>query len=152
YIEQPEGMKTRGDGRVLLLRKALYGLKQAPRQWNVEIHNWLIRRHYRPIPSDPCVYVKSTSEGRVIILALYVDDTAIAYHPKDEDIWEADQAALSKQYQITDLGELKWFLGMEVQRDREKGIFTLSQCAYIERILAQFEMTDCKPRSLPMAY
>lgn len=152
YMEQPEGMETRGDGRVLRLQKALYGLKQAPRQWNIELHNWLIRHGYRPIVQDPCIYVKSTSAGRVIVLAVYVDDTAVAYHEKDEAIWLADKRAISKRYPITDMGDCKWLLGMEIRRDREKGILTLSQLAYTERVLKQFDMLECKPRSLPMSH
>jgi len=152
YMEQPEGMSTRGDGRVLLLLKALYGLKQAPRQWNIELHNWLIQRDYRPIIQDPCIYVKNTTAGRAIILALYVDDTAVAYHIKDEAIWLADKAALSAAYPITDMGDCQWLLGMEIRRDRAKSELTLSQLAYTERVLQQFDLIECNTRPLPMAY
>jgi len=152
YMEQPEGMPTRGDGRALLLRRALYGLKQSPRQWNIELHNWLVQRGYRPILQDPCIYVKHTTEGRVIILFLYVDDTGVAYHKKDEAIWEADKAALSTRFPISDLGDCQWLLGMEVRRDRAKGTLTISQQAYTERVLKQFNLLECKHQPLPMAH
>jgi hypothetical protein len=134
------------------LLKALYGLKQSPRQWNIELHNWLILNGYKPIIQDSCIYVKPTSAGRVIVLAVYVDDTAVAYHIKDEAIWLADKAALSKRYPITDLGDCQWLLGMEIRRDRVKGTLTLSQLAYTERVLKQFDMSECKTASLPMAH
>jgi hypothetical protein len=126
-------MKTYGDGRVLKLLRAIYGLKQSPRQWNIELHNWLVQNGYNSIIQDPCIYVKPTTGGRVIVLAVYVDDTAIAYHAKDEAVWLADKRAISKRYPITDLGDCQWLLGMEIRRDREKGILTLSQLAYTER-------------------
>ena len=152
YMEQPEGMETYGDGRVLKLLRAIYGLKQSPRQWNIELHNWLVQNGYNPIVQDPCIYVKPTTGGRVIVLAVYVDDTAIAYHAKDEAVWLADKRAISKRYPITDLGDCQWLLGMEIRRDREKGILTLSQLAYTERVLKQFDLLNCKGRSTPMAY
>ena len=96
--------------------------------------------------------MKPTTGGRVIVLAVYVDDTAIAYHPKDEAIWLADKRAISKRYPITDLGDCQWLLGMEIRRDREKGILTLSQTAYTERVLKQFDLLDCKGRPTPMAH
>jgi hypothetical protein len=145
-------MATYGDGRVLKLLRAIYGLKQSPRQWNIELHNWLVQHGYRSIVQDPCIYVKPTTGGRVIVLAVYVDDTAIAYHPKDEAIWLADKRAISKRYPITDLGDCQWLLGMEIRRDREKGILTLSQTAYTERVLKQFDLLDCKGRPTPMAH
>ena len=152
YMEQPEGMSTRNDGRVLLLLRAIYGLKQSPRQWNIELHNWLVENGYRPIPQDPCIYVKVTSQGRVIILALYVDDTAIAYHKRDEAIWEADKAAIAARFPITDVGDCKWLLGMEIRRDRIKAELTISQQAYTERVLKQFDMLECRMRDTPMAH
>lgn len=152
FMEQPEGMPTRGDGRVLLLLKALYGLKQASRQWNIELHNWLVQHGYQPITQDACIYVKRTKDGRMIILCLYVDDTGVAYHIKDEAIWLADKAAIAARFPITDLGDCRWMLGMEIRRDRAKGIMTISQQAYTERVLKQFDLLECRPRSLPMAH
>jgi Reverse transcriptase (RNA-dependent DNA polymerase)/Integrase core domain len=152
YMEQPEGMRTRGDGRVLLLNKALYGLKQSPRQWNLELHNWLTQHGYRPILQDQCIYVKATEKARVIILFLYVDDTGVAYHRKDESVWLADKAALSARFPITDLGDCEWLLGMEVRRDRTQGTLTISQQAYTERVLTQFDLLECKTQPLPLPH
>jgi hypothetical protein len=81
-----------------------------------------------------------------------VDDTAIAYHKKDEAIWLADKRAISQRYPISDLGDCQWLLGMEIRRDREKGTLTLSQLAYTERVLKQFDLLGCKGRYTPMAY
>jgi hypothetical protein len=152
HMEQPEGLSSRGDGRVLLLNRALYGLKQSPRQWNSQLHNWLINHDYRSIPQDPCIYVKTTVNNRLILLAVYVDDTAIAYHKQDESIWEEDKAALIADFPITDAGDCRWLLGMEIRRDRAKGELTLSQAAYTERILKQFDMLECRTRDIPMEH
>jgi len=47
---------------------------------------------------------------------------------------------LSKEYQISTLGELKWFLGIHVLRDRSQRLLWLSQEAYIEKIANQYEI------------
>ena len=57
---------------------------------------------------------------------------------------------LSKQFEMKDLGELKYCLGVQVIRDRKKGITTLSQSKYIGEVLEKFRMSDCKPISTPI--
>ena len=47
-------------------------------------------------PLDPSVYVKSTSSGRVIVLALYVGNTAVVCHLKDEAVWLVDKRVIVK--------------------------------------------------------
>ena len=51
---------------------------------------------------------------------------------------------------ITDLGDLHWILGIEVQCVREKGKILLSQHSYIDSILRRYGLEDAKPASTPM--
>ena len=46
---------------------------------------------------------------------------------------------------------MKYFLGMNLQRDRAKGTISLSQTQYIESVLKRFDMLHCKPISTPMS-
>jgi hypothetical protein len=151
YMELPEGMPMHSKGKVLLLLKAIYGLKRSPRLWNQELHNLLIELGYLPITADKCIYTKRIND-RVIILSLYVDDTAIAYSKQDEAIWERDKSLISKRFPISDLGNCEWLLGMEIQRDRTNHKLILSQRAYVERVLKQFNMLECKTTNTPMAH
>ena len=58
---------------------------------------------------------------------------------------------LEETYEMTDLGEARWILNMEVLRDRGKRTLKLSQDKYIEEILERHGMADCRPVSTPMA-
>ena len=51
---------------------------------------------------------------------------------------------------MTDLGETKRFLGVEITRDRAKRIIRISQERYINEVLLRFGMQDCKPMKTPL--
>ena len=57
---------------------------------------------------------------------------------------------MSDNFKITNLGEPKEFLGIEIKRDRTNNKMFLSQESYIKKILERFRMSDCKPVSTPM--
>jgi hypothetical protein len=57
---------------------------------------------------------------------------------------------LKDNFPITDLGKMTKILGMRVERDREQGTLKISQAAYIDIILARFNMQDAKPVSTPL--
>ena len=48
------------------------------------------------------------------------------------------------------LSEASFVLGIEIHRDRRKGVLGLSQKAYIERILKKFSMHKCSPSPAPI--
>jgi len=66
------------------------------------------------------------------------------------DIEEISQLKnnLFREFEMKDLGGLKYFLGIEVIRSN-KGIF-ISQRKYIMDLLAETGMVDCKPIDTPM--
>ena len=51
--------------------------------------------------------------------------------------------------QIDNKGELKFALDTKIERDREKGILKISQTAYTENLLREYEMGECKGRETP---
>ena len=57
---------------------------------------------------------------------------------------------IKKVYEITDLGDLHWFLGMEIKRDRAAHTISINQCAYIEGMAMKFGLTNAKPIYVPM--
>jgi hypothetical protein len=51
---------------------------------------------------------------------------------------------------MKDLGEASFVLGIEIHRDRRKGVFGSSQKAYLEKVLKKFSMHACNPMSAPI--
>jgi hypothetical protein len=149
YMELPDGVRGYPKGTVCKLIKSLYGLKQAPHDWNQDIHQFLISLNYKQIECDKCVYIKRTKADRLIILCLYVDDTIVAFNKLDQDIWTQDKAAIAKKYPIKDIGNCDWILNMKVTRDRPNRVITLSQEAYIKRVLQQFQTAECRTYAYP---
>ena len=58
--------------------------------------------------------------------------------------------SLSQEFEMKDLGRASIILGMDILRDREKGIPKLSQGKYLKQVLLTFNMADCKPVTTPM--
>ena len=67
-----------------------------------------------------------------------------------EDIRSLKQQ-LSKEFDMKDLGPAKKILGMQITRDKKRGLLQLSQTEYINRVLQRFNMGDAKPVSTPLA-
>ena len=84
-------------------------------------------------------------DGNLSVVLVYVDDLIIT---GDDEI-EIDQirSNLSIRFHMKELGELKHFLGLEVERTKG-GIF-LCQQKYTQDILEKYGMLDCKPVSTP---
>src|SRR5271156_2783163 len=61
------------------------------------------------------------------------------------------KAQLSEEYEMKDMGELKYFLGIQVHRDRERKIIHISQPWYNRTILERYGMQDSKPASTPLS-
>jgi hypothetical protein len=94
---------------LLRLLKALYGLKQASRLWHALISQLLIEFGFSRLRTHPCIFfIRNDAGGRLIIIALYVDDFTIASKLQG-DIDELLRR-LREQLQITD-GHLEHILG-----------------------------------------
>ena len=57
---------------------------------------------------------------------------------------------LSSKFDMKDLGEASFVLGIEIHRDREKGVLGLSQKTYIEKILKKYNMHKCSASPAPI--
>ena len=147
YMEQPEGYEvgTREEDLVCRLRKSIYGLKQAPRVWNQRIRRFFKSIGFDQTYSDPCVYINKDTE---VILAIWVDDLII--FGKDMGSINALKAQLNEEYDMKNLGELKYFLSIQVHRDRERKIIHISQSGYNRTILERYGMQNSKPASTPL--
>ena len=146
YVELPEGFAVEGrEGNVLRLRKALYGLRQAPRAWNAKLDNFLKSLGFQKCPLEHAVYTR-WKENKIQIVGVYVDDLIIVGSSKDDILSFKQQ--MKKLFEMSDLGLLSYYLGIEVKQDVD-GI-RLSQSSYAAKLLAKLGMMDCNPCHVPM--
>lgn len=146
-MKQPEGFEIKGkENLVCKLKKSIYGLKQSPRCWNVALDTQLKEMGFAQSNNDPCIYYKNTG-GDMFYMGVYVDDIVLA--GKSETDLKQVKIALSRKFDIKDLGKLNYFLGVKVEK-QESGSIWIGQPAYTESLLAEFEMQDCKPVSTPV--
>jgi reverse transcriptase-like protein len=110
FMEPPPGFDV-PEGMVLCLVKAVYGTKQGGRIWYENIRSKLEAMGYKRTEADHAVFT-CVQDSKHSIIALYVDDITIA--SKNLKIISQDKEALKKHYEMTDLGEISWILGMHV--------------------------------------
>jgi hypothetical protein len=146
YMSQPDGVRGDHAGQVLRLNKSIFGLRQSPRVWNSQLNSYLVSLGFKRCVTDPCLYIRRR-EGRVLIVAVFVDDIVIASNHVATKQWLKNR--LSAKYQMTDCGELRWFLGTRVLRDRANNTITLDQSQYIDDVLRRFGMSNCHSVSTP---
>jgi len=96
---------------VYKLHKALYGLKQAPRAWNKRIDGFLVQQDFVKCKSEYGVYVKKGIEGNQLVIYLYVDDLIVTGIDVNEI--EAFKTQMMNEFEMSDLGNLTYFLGMK---------------------------------------
>ncbi|GJW75060.1 putative RNA-directed DNA polymerase [Tanacetum coccineum] len=145
YMTLLKGYFSPNDKRVCELQKSVYGLKQAPRKWNEKLTFVLCDYGFKQSKNDFSLYTKCAGESFVVLL-VYVDDILIT----GNDLIEIEKCKdlLNSKFLIKDLGELKYFLGIEVIKN-DCGI-CLSQRKYNLELLSEFCMFACKPSIIPL--
>ncbi|XP_062534458.1 uncharacterized protein LOC134203594 [Armigeres subalbatus] len=89
--------------------------------------------------ADPCLFV-ATRDGLRVYLIVYVDDFLIGSESEAEII--RVQKQLSRHFEIVDLGDVKHFLGLEVQK--EDDTFCVSLANYIDKLVARVGLSEAK--------
>lgn len=147
YMKQPPGYEdpTRRD-YVCKLDKALYGLKQAPRAWFSRLSKKLCDLGFKGSKADISLfyYIK----GDVIMFMLIYVDDIIVVSSRPEAVTALLQD-LHSEFPLKDLGNLHYFLGIEVS-ETSNGII-LTQEKYVNDLLRRVNMADCKPVSTPLS-
>ncbi|RVW29708.1 Retrovirus-related Pol polyprotein from transposon TNT 1-94 [Vitis vinifera] len=147
YMEIPPGLKlSSSNDLVCKLQKSLYGLKQSPRAWFERFTKVIKGEEFSQGQSDHTLFIKRSPGGKITVLIVYVDDIIVTGN--DEEEISRLKTVLSKEFEIKDLGTLRYFLGMEVARS-SKGIF-VSQRKYTLDLLKETGMLGCKPSNTPM--
>jgi hypothetical protein len=143
YMQPPPGYSV-PNGMVCRLHRSLYGLKQAPRSWFERFATMVIAAGFSPSAHDPPLFVHLSSRGQTLLL--YVDDMIIT--GDDSEYIAFVKARLSEQFLMSDLGPLRYFLGIEVFSTSD-GFFIFLE-KYIQDLLARATLTDEHTVETPM--
>uniref|UniRef100_A0A803NB30 Reverse transcriptase Ty1/copia-type domain-containing protein n=1 Tax=Chenopodium quinoa TaxID=63459 RepID=A0A803NB30_CHEQI len=111
----------------------------------VKNEKWKQAMEEEQINSNHTLFLKKEKE-KITCLIIYVDDMIITGNDEEEI---ADlKGKLFQEFEMKDLGNLKYFLGIEVLRSKQ-GIF-IHQRKYILDLLAETGMLGCKPAETPI--
>lgn len=146
YVVQPEGFVVKGmEAKVYKLKKTLYGLRQAPRAWNEKLNAVLSNLGFIRCLKEPSLYRKKEQEYLVVV-AVYVDDLLIT----GSSVTKINEfkRGMAAKFDMTDLGRLSYYLGIEVTQ--RKGSIILSQEKYAAKILEGAGMKGCNASHIPM--
>ena len=132
---------------VCKLKKSIYGLKQACRQWYLKLHDVISSFGFEENIMDQCIYQK-ISVSKICFLILYVYDILRATN--DRGIMHEVKQFLSNHFDMKDMGDASYVIGIKAFRDKHNGILGLSQETYINRVLERFRMKDCSPSVAPI--
>ncbi|KAF3771579.1 Retrovirus-related Pol polyprotein from transposon TNT 1-94 [Nymphaea thermarum] len=143
YMSMPPGYVQ--SGKCCHLKKALYGLKQSPRAWFERLRIVMKTNGYKQENGDHTLFIKQRN-GLVSLLLVYVDDMIV--RGDDEEKNRKMKERLATQFDLKDLGKLRYFLGIEIAR-LETGL-VMSQRKYTLDLLKETGKLGCRPFLTPM--
>jgi hypothetical protein len=114
YMVPPKGIPISHSNIVCKLNKSLYGLKQASRMWFEKLSTFLKFVGFVQSGNDHSLFVRNTLTSYIAVL-IYVDDLIICYNNLFDSSFKS---MMHNKFRIKDLGELKYFLGLEIARSK----------------------------------
>ncbi|CAH9115744.1 unnamed protein product [Cuscuta europaea] len=122
------------------LKKALYGLKQALKAWYSKIDSSFITNGFVRSENELTFYIKKQGMTQFMVVCLYVDD--IVYFSSSESMLADFKNSMKQKFEMTDLGVLQYFLGLDVKQKKE-GTF-LCRRKYDMDLLKRLHMENCE--------
>jgi hypothetical protein len=145
YMNIPQGVSSPKPNQVCKLLKSLYGFKQASRKWYEKLTGVLIAQGYTQATSDHSLFTLHRNSTFTALL-VYVDDIILAGNSLAE--FTRIKQLLDSQFKIKDLGQLKYFLGIEVAHSQD-GI-SIRQRKYCLDLLHDTCLLGAKPAKTPL--
>ncbi|KAK0586597.1 hypothetical protein LWI29_009370 [Acer saccharum] len=147
YVEQPKGfVDPHSPNHVFKLKKALYGLKQAPRAWYDRLTQYLVDNQYRRGGIDRTLFIKHHDHD-IFVAQIYVDD--IVFGSTNKTKVDEFVSVMSSEFEMSMVGELNYFLGMQVKQT-SMGIM-LNQSKYAKNLVKRFGLENGKDFETPMS-
>src|SRR6266540_1154360 len=148
YMKQLEGFIQPGfEDYICKLVHMIYGIMQGAHNWYETLTSTFDKLGYTTSRVDPCVRYKRENSGYTL-MDTYTDDI-FGPSKTDEEI-QRRKDEMGKEWEIKDVGKNKYFLGMQVQQDLNKGTIRLTQQPYWEHVLNQFDLTKISPQHTPL--
>ena len=132
---------------VCKLKKSLYGTKQGTREWYQKVRKVFGELKYNVSEADEAVFYKIKGDYYTIVAAATDDFTIIA---DSLDAAQSIKNQLNDRFELVDLGEISWLLGISIVHDLNAHTISLSQQAYIDHILTRMNLVDAKPAATPL--
>ncbi|CAI7878890.1 unnamed protein product [Closterium sp. NIES-53] len=139
YMLQPEGLDD-GSGRVCRL-------KQAPRAWYHKLEETLLAGGFKKSECDHSLFLLQVKE-QFLVLLVYVDD--ILLFSESSEMIEHVEEMLEMQFKCSKMGDVKYYLGMHVERDLGKGVLRLHQRKYREGLAEKYVLQDGGKPATPL--
>ena len=148
YMEQPRDFEEEGkEDWVWMIQRGLYGMKQSGRIWNQTMNEQMLSWGFTRLSCESCIYYRTTKSG-TIISAVHVDDFLSIASNKEENERFKDQ--MQSVWTISDLGAVRFVVGIAITWDRPNHTVMLSQTALIDKIVSQFGQKNASPAPIPM--
>jgi hypothetical protein len=149
YLEPPAGIPVPygKENCKWKLHRSLYGLRQSPRKWNEHIHAFLTSIGFTRLESDYGLYSRGVG-ATLELITVYVDDLLVA--AKDLLTVLRIKEQLMAKYEMTDFGDAKSILGIQIHRDWTAGTLILEQSSYVDQVLDRFRFQNCKGSPTPL--
>ena len=148
YMEQPLEFEEPGkEDWVWVIQRGLYGMKQSGCIWNITMNEKMLAWGFNCLSCESCVYYRKTDTGTVICVVHVDDFLSIASNKNENEVFKNQ---MREAWTISDLGNVRFVVGIAVHWDRPNRTVMLSQTALIDKIVAQFGQRNTSPSSLPM--
>ena len=149
WMKPPVGVDA-PPGTYCKLNKPIYGLRQAGRCWSKKLDSVLKECELVALNYAECVYMHRDKDDpkKITLLVVHVDDIITATN--DPEYCNRLHQTLRDRFPVEDIGEPDMVLGLEVERDRERGVIKLGQQRLIRDLLEKFNMAECDPVATPM--
>jgi hypothetical protein len=146
YVSQPPGFIEQGEEKkVYRLHKAPYGLRQAPRSWNSKLDTVLHDLGFTKCKTEHGLYTRVKNRVRLIV-GVYVGDlVTLGECVKEVNLFKGEMGHV---FQMSDLGPLSYYLGIEVKQGTHD--IGVSQSSYALKLLGKADMGSCNPCFTPM--
>ena len=145
YMRLPPGYTSKG--KVARVKKGLYGLRQSGNLWHKTLAIAFQQLDLIRSAVDHGVFYVHDNEGTTIVCSSTDDFAITASSPSRMEKFKSN---LSNHFEMSDLGELAWILGIRVTRDRTLRTISLSQSAYIDSVVKRFNLTSAAPLGTPL--